>query len=104
MSETRKTIWEQFVAQAPDWVGGTMEDLGDSVDKAFGFAGLTTCITGIVLRPNGDGAFFEVSGEAFDCGFDTRYGGIGAGEPDWVTFGGYGGHEWRIRKPVPQAA
>jgi hypothetical protein len=96
-------LWEQFVERQSEWVGGTLQDFGDSMDKAIGLSdsnGMSTTILGIELFPNGkDSAFFNVIGKQFDCGFDTESGGIGIGEEGWITFHGYGGHSWRIKKP-----
>ena len=89
----------QLVAQ---FIGGTLEDDGDSMDRAMGAQRASTRITGIELRPNGtDSAFFVVQGEAFECGFCTTVGGVSAGDEGWLTFSGYGGHRWRIREPQP---
>ena len=93
-------MWGQFVQKQKEWIGGILEDLGDDWDRRLGLDPLTTKITGIELRPNGDeSAFFEVKGESFDCGFDVQIGGIGAGEEGWITFGAHGGHTWRIKPP-----
>lgn len=95
-------MWSQLVQRAHEWVGGTLEDSGDDMDRAIGGADgpMSTKITGIELRPNGgDSAFFAVQGEDFECGFDVAYGGITAGEQGWLTFRGYGGHKWRIKTP-----
>lgn len=93
-------LWGQFVAKEKEFINGTLEDFGDNVDRALGSKPKVTKITGIVLRPsNKDSAFFEVKGEDFDCGFDVHQGGIGAGEDGWITFGGCGGHTWRIKQP-----
>ena len=97
-------LWEQFVERQQEWIGGWIEDYGDSMDKII-FDGTTmkTIITKIELKPNGeDSAFFEVFGEEFSCGFDVQYGGIiggSDGDEEWLTFSGYGGHQWRIKKP-----
>lgn len=94
------TFWGQFVKQQQDWIGGVLEDSGDSMDKAMGLGNMTTEITGIVLRPNGeDSAYFEVEGKDFGCGFGVEYGGVTGGEKGWITFSGYMGHEWRIKQP-----
>ena len=95
-------MWEQFIERQEEWIGGTLHDSGDSMDRAmFGKGGMSTKIKGIELRPNGeDSAFFSVLGEDFDCGFDVSVGGIGSGigEEGWLTFSGYGGHTWQIKK------
>jgi hypothetical protein len=92
-------LWEQFVFKKQQWIGGLMQDYGDSIDRgAFGFEGMETKIVDIKIRPNGsDSAFFEVIGEQFTCGFDVKYGGIIPGKNDWLTFSGYGGHTWKIK-------
>lgn len=92
-------MWEQFVEKQQEWIGGTLEDSGDSMDKAMGLGGMSTIITSIELKPNGEtSAFFSVEGKDFGCGFDVRSGGITAGEEGWITFSGYGGHTWRIKQ------
>lgn len=86
-------LWQQFVDRANEWIGGTLED-HDMGQVA------STKITGISLSPNGkENAYFKVSGEEFDCAFCTSVGGVTSGEPGWLTFCGYGGHTWRIKKP-----
>jgi hypothetical protein len=92
-------LWSQFVEQKEKWIGGILEDSGDSMGRAVGFETANTVIADIRLVPNGeDSAYFSVIGERFTCGFDVRYGGIGGGqEKGWLTFSGYGGHTWRIK-------
>jgi len=94
------SLWGQFVEKQDEFVGGTLQDNGDSMDKAiFGNVSITTTITGIELTPNGDdSAFFSVKGKDFSCGFDVKYGGVIGGEEGWITFSGYSGHTWRIKK------
>lgn len=85
-------MWSQFVDKQSNFIGGTLED------HDMNITGLTK-ITGISLGPNGeDSAYFTINGEDFSCGFDVQYGGIGAGEKGWITFYGYGGHVFRIKK------
>ena len=92
-------LWSQFIEKQEDWIGGVLEDSGDSMDIRMGFVTTSTKIEGIELRPNGkDSAFFEVKGEEFNCGFDVGYGGVAPGEEGWITFSGYGSHKWRIKK------
>lgn len=84
-------LWSQFVERKNEWIGKVLEDY--DMDEV-----LVTTITDITLEPNGeDSAFFTVEGEEFGCGFDCAYGGITGGEEGWITFSGYGGHEWRIK-------
>lgn len=98
-------LWGQFVEKQDEWVGGILEDSGDSFDRSLGIETMKTKITGIELVENGDdSAFFSVLGEDFDCGFDVHHGGISGGNigtanDGWLSFSGYGGHTWRIRKP-----
>lgn len=93
------SLWGQFVEKQQEFIGGTLEDFGDSMDKRMGFEPMQTTIKGIELTPNGDdSAFFLVKGEKFDCGFDVKFGGVVGGEEGWITFSGYGGHTWRIKK------
>ena len=93
-------LWSQFIERKEEWIGGVLEDFGDSMDKRLGYKGGTTEITDVILRENGDdSAWFEVSGEDFGCGFDVSCGGIGGDQEDgWLTFSGYGGHKWRIKQ------
>ena len=91
-------MWNQFVGEQDKWIGGTLEEYGDSFDRAMELEMMATPITKIELRPNGEeSAFFEVHGKDFSCGFDVGHGGIQAGEEGWITFSGYGGHLWRIK-------
>ena len=95
-------LWSQFVEGKDKWLGGILEDFGDSMDKALGLPtdDMVTEITDIKLEPNGNkNAWFEVSGKVFNCGFSTDVGGVMGGEEGWITFSGYGGHRWRIKKP-----
>ena len=94
-------MWSQFVEGKQSFIGGILEDSGDSLDRSmFSVKPAQTKITDIQLCPNGkDSAFFKIVGEDFECGFDVAYGGIGAGESGWITFYGYGGHEFRIKDP-----
>lgn len=94
-------LWSQFIERKEEWIGGILEDLGDSMDKALGLVEESgkTIIIDIVLSPNGDdSAFFEVLGQDFGCGFDVQTGGVTGGEEGWITFSGYGGHTWRIKQ------
>ena len=95
-------LWSQFIERKGEWIGGVLSDSGDGMDYRMGYAGATTIITDIELRPNGDeSAFFEIIGEDFSCGFDVRHGGI-SGERDGsggLAFNGYGGHSFKITQP-----
>jgi len=93
-------FWGQFVEKKNEFIGGVMEDFGDSIDQSLGIVdeSMKTEITNIVLEKNGDdSAMFKVCGKDFDCGFDVRHGGITSGEEGWLTFSGYMGHTWRIK-------
>jgi hypothetical protein len=91
-------LWSQFIERKSEWMGGTLQDMGDDMDVLLGLGSMTTKITDIDLRANGDdSAYFSVDGENFGCGFDVQYGGIIAGAAGWITFSGYGGHTWRIK-------
>lgn len=93
-------LWSQFVERKGEWIGGTLEDFGDSMDRRLGAKPAATEITDITLKANGDSAFFSVDGEDFGCGFDVQYGGVSCSpqEPGWVGFSGYMGHSWRIKQ------
>lgn len=85
-------MWSQFVERKKEWIGGILEDHDMGEIHA-------TKITDIDLRPTGeDLAFFEVIGKEFGCGFRVDIGGIGKGDDGWITFYGYQGHKWRIKK------
>lgn len=57
-------FWQQFLDKQEQWIGGTLEDFGDSMDRQLGATSMTTKITGIDLRENGkESAFFEINGE-----------------------------------------
>ena len=56
-------LWSQFIEKKETWIGGILEDFGDSMDiEFFGiYAHGTTKITDIILRPNGtDSAWFAI--------------------------------------------
>lgn len=92
-------MWSQFIEKKNQFIGGILEDSGDSMDRALGAKTMQTEITDIVLRANGkESAWFEVSGKDFSCGFDVGHGGISPGENGWITFSGYGGHSWRMKQ------
>ena len=94
MSEQRQTIWEQLVAKKEEWIGGKLED----TDTSFGAKPARTTITDMTLRPNGQGQFFTVHGKKFDCGFNTRYGGIAGGGDGMLRLGSYGLLAFNITK------
>jgi len=75
------------------------QDFGDSMDRGMfprAYPAKTE-ITDITLSENGkDNAFFSVKGKDFGCGFSTECGGVCAGEEGWITFSGYGGHQWIV--------
>ena len=84
-------LWSQFFERQKEWIGGQLEDHDGEI--------MSTEIIGIILKPNGkDSAYFSVEGKDFGCGFDVRYGGITSGEEGWITFSGYAGRTWRIKK------
>ena len=90
-------FWGQFVERKEEWIGGFLEDFGDTIDAMFGINRVCTEITDIQLTPNGrDSAMFSVVGKDFICAFDVHYGAIKSGEEGYITFSGYGGHTWRI--------
>jgi hypothetical protein len=85
-------MWGQLVKGKNMFIGGILED------HDMGMC-LKTEITDITLEPNGkDSAFFLVDGKDFSCGGDVSCLGIVGGDPGWLTFSGYGGHSWRIKK------
>lgn len=93
-------MWSQFVEGKDKFVGGILEDFGDSMDRAIlGDKGpMQTIITDITFEANGkESAMLSVEGEDFGCGFDVSSGGLTAGEEGWITFSGYGDHTWRIK-------
>jgi hypothetical protein len=91
-------MWNQFVEKKEQWIGGILEDSGDSIDRHMGAEKMKTKIKDITLEPNGEeSAMFHVIGEDFSCGGDVEHLGITAGESGYMTFSGYGGHSWRIK-------
>lgn len=94
-------LWGEFVERQNEWIGGTLEDFGDSFDKSLGLSKKSTKITGINLLPNGKtSAFFTVIGLDFSCGFDVEHGGIAPGDEGYLTFESFGGHTWRIKQKI----
>lgn len=93
-------LWGQFIDRKEEWIGGTLEDFGDPMDRRMGYKGTVATITDITLTPNGeDSAFFGVHTDEGTFGFDVSVGGIGGDqEKPWLTFSGYGGHKFRIQK------
>jgi hypothetical protein len=86
-------LWSQFVERAEEFIGCTLEDFDMGMRAS-------TKVTGITLGPNGeDSAHFMIDGEDFSCGFDVRHGGVIGGEDGYLTFSGYGGHEFRVKNP-----
>lgn len=94
-------MWSQFIQNKNEWIGGTLEDFGDAMDRALtGEESMQTKIKDITLEPNGpDSAMFSVIGEDFDCGADVKHLGITGGEEPWLTLSGFMGHTWRFKKP-----
>lgn len=91
------SLWPQFKQQEAEWIGGVLEEKSSGWPETGEAA---TTITGIEWHANGkDSAWFGVKGEGFSCGFDVQYGGVIPGDKGWITFSGYGGHTWRIKKP-----
>ena len=97
-------LWSQFVDRKQEWIGGILQDQGDSMDRALKLTDgswISTEITDVKLEANGkDSAMFYVDGKDFGCGFDVGVGGVTGGEEGWITFSGYGGHTWRIKQKV----
>lgn len=92
-------MWGQFLDRKEEWIGGTLEDHGDSMDRQMKMPVMSTKITDIQIRPNGkDSAMFGVIGEHFECASDVRYLGVTAGEEGWITLSGMFGHIWRFKK------
>ena len=88
----RYPMWEQFVEKKKEWIGGTLEDSGDSIDQTlFGGLKARTEIVDIVLKENGkESAWFEVVGKDFSCGGDVGHLGIIDIKEPWLGFHGYG--------------
>lgn len=93
-------LWSQFIEKKEKWIGGTLKDFGDSMDRSMGYEGGTTIIKDIELVPNGKtSAYFRIIGKDFNCGFDVQHGGISSeGEEGWLTFSGYGGHKFAVKE------
>lgn len=92
-------MWSQFVEGKARWIGGKLQDQGDSYDISLtNGRWAETEITDITLEPNGKtSAMFSVDGKDFCCAGDVGYLGITAGDKGWITLSGYGGHTWRIK-------
>lgn len=91
-------LWSQFIDRKNEWIGGVLQELEDSFPIVSGEQP-ETIIIDIQLNPNGDdSAYYSVVGKEFSCGFDVGHGGIIGGEEGWMTFSGYGGHVFRIKK------
>ncbi len=79
----RYILWEQFVHQADEWIGGKLQEDGEDA----------TVITDVTLEPNGiDSATFSIAGKDYSCSFDVAYGGVGAPRngPGLQFYGGMG--------------
>lgn len=93
------SLWPQFKRQEQEWIGGELQEISSGFPETGEVA--ATEIVGIEWRENGnDSAWFGVEGKNYSCGFDVTVGGVTAGEEGWLTFSGYGGHTWRIKKPT----
>lgn len=67
----RYSLWEQFVWQKQEWIGGILQEDGED----------PTEITDITLEPLGtDSAMFSIKGKEYTCGFNVAFGGVGAPE------------------------
>jgi len=87
-------LWGQFVERKEEFIGGTLEETD-------GRETITTKITGIELKPNGDdSAFFQICGEDFSCGFDAQCGGVdGAHSGEgWIAFASVYGLSFKIKQ------
>lgn len=70
-------MWQQFVDKKAQFIGQTLVDLGDPIDRAVGGEPMRTRIEDVTLTANGyTSAMFTIHGEDFNCGFDVRHGGI----------------------------
>lgn len=103
----RYSLWPQFVAKKDEWIGGILQDQADSDALALGMpmpegGWHETEITDIRFEPNGEtSAMFSVEGKDFGCGSDVQVLYVDpSGEQGWLTFGGYGGQKFRIKKPA----
>jgi hypothetical protein len=94
-------VWRQFEEKQNMFIGGVLEDFGDTLVRQNGATSMQTKILGIKLEANGkDSAFFSVIGENFSCGFDVSVGEISDVDKEWITFRGVLEHIWRIKKPI----
>jgi len=93
-------LWQQFVDNKAQYIGGTLRDYDYEDDV------LTTEITDITLEPNGiDSACFSVNGKDFGCGFDVSIGGLSNSDrfgKNTIAFRGFHGHTWTITPPKNQ--
>lgn len=92
-------MWADLVKQHAKWVGGTLIDHGDSMDRAIlkeGILPAVTIIKGFKLTTD----YFEVIGEDFSCGGSRDTLGItGTHVENGLAISGYGGHRFDIVKP-----
>lgn len=92
-------MWQQLIDKKAEWIGGTLTDFGDSMDRQmFGGDPHKTEITDFELTDK----WFGVKGKEFDCGGSREFVGITGEKRDGIDllFSGYGAHEWGITKPI----
>lgn len=92
-------MWGQFIDIKHNLIGGILKHLSDSHPR-IAEEEHSTVITDITLEPNGkESAMFTIVGKDFSEGCDVQYLGVTGGEPGWVTFSGWNGHLFAIKKP-----
>ena len=92
-------MWRDFVKKKNQFIGRTLTDYGDSMDRSLGCKPKSTVITDINLNPNGDDSmFFSIVGKDFTCGFDVSCGGLSClSTKDALKFVGYNNHNFEIQ-------
>jgi len=74
-------LWSQFVEKKDEWIGGELFEYNYS-----------TIIKDISLTKESNAIVFRVTGEAFSCAFNVKYGGVVPNDPgvtDSISFSAY---------------
>ena len=91
--------WMNLVERQAEYINGIME-AQSPIDTKMGIEPKTTRIRSIeLLEPHENTTMFIVRGESFDCGI-TVPGGKIEESGEWVTFSGWAGNAWKIKKSI----
>ena len=97
-------MWQRLVDKKDEWIGGTLVDCGDDMDRAWGLSapngtGERTLIVDFKLTDDE----FNVIGEEFTCGGGRQHVGLSPyetpGDENTLTFRGYGNHQFYLIPP-----